>query len=61
MRTYNIPFSTIFLNLQQRDIFQGTQELVRNSHGTRAISVRATEVLLYKQLLYNALILSTKK
>ena len=28
-------------------IFQGTQEEVRNSHGRRAISVRATEVLLY--------------
>ena len=28
--------------------FQGTQERVRNSHGKRAISVRATEVLLYK-------------
>ena len=27
--------------------FQGTQELVRNSRGKRAISVRATEVLLY--------------
>ena len=29
------------------DFFQGTQELVRNSRGKRAISVRATEVLLY--------------
>ena len=27
--------------------FQGTQERVRNSHGKRAISVHATEVLLY--------------
>ena len=27
--------------------FQGTQERVRNSHGKRAISVRAIEVLLY--------------
>ena len=27
--------------------FQGTQERVRNSRGRRAISVRATEVLLY--------------
>ena len=26
-------------------IFQGTQKRVRNSHGKRAISVRATEVL----------------
>ena len=29
------------------DCFQGTQERVRNSRGKRAISVRATEVLLY--------------
>ena len=29
--------------------FQGTQELVRNSHGKRAISVRPIEVLLYKE------------
>ena len=28
-------------------LFQGTRERVRNSHGKRAISVRATEVLLY--------------
>ena len=28
-------------------MFQGTQERVRNSPGKRAISVRATEVLLY--------------
>ena len=27
--------------------FQGTQERVQNSRGRRAISVRATEVLLY--------------
>ena len=27
--------------------FLGTQERVRNSHGKRAISVRAIEVLLY--------------
>ena len=42
MRTYNIPFSVkqkkrkspyIILNLQLWDIFQGTQELVRNSRG----------------------------
>ena len=30
--------------------FQGTQERVRNSRGKRAISVRITEVLLYKQI-----------
>ena len=27
--------------------FKGTQKRIRNSHGKRAISVRATEVLLY--------------
>ena len=31
-------------------LFKGTQERVRNSHGKRAISVRATEVLLYYSL-----------
>ena len=36
----------IISNLQPRDFFLGTQERVRNSHGKRAISVRATEVLL---------------
>ena len=30
-------------------LFLGTQAKVRNSHGKRAISVRATEVLLYKK------------
>ena len=30
----------------QWDYFNGTQERVRNSHGKRAISVRATEGLL---------------
>ena len=30
----------------------GTQERVRNIRGTRAISVRATEVLLYVLLLF---------
>ena len=34
-------------NLQPGDSFQGTQERIRNSRGKRAISVRATEVLLY--------------
>ena len=29
------------------ELFLGTQERVRNSRGKRAISVRATEVLLY--------------
>ena len=36
-------------NLQLWDFFQGTQERVRNSHGKRAISVRAIEVLLYTE------------
>ena len=31
--------------------FLGIQERVRNSRGKRAISVRATEVLLYNRLL----------
>ena len=31
---------------QAMGFFQGTQEQVRNSHGKRAISVRATEGLL---------------
>ena len=31
--------------------FQGTEELVRNSRGKRAISVRAIEVLLYMAML----------
>ena len=54
MSTHNIPFSIckrksaeIISNLQLLDFFQGTQERVRNSHGKRAISVRATGVLLY--------------
>ena len=37
----------IILNLQLWDFFQGTQERVWNSRGKRAISVQATEVLLY--------------
>ena len=55
MSTHNIPFSIkkkkkITLNYPKSAamrFFQGTQERVRNSHGKRAISVRATEVLLY--------------
>ena len=34
-------------NLQLWELFQGTQERVRNSRGKRAICVRAIEVLLY--------------
>ena len=54
MSAHNIPFSTykrkshlIIPNLQLWDSFQGAQERVRNSSGKRAISVRATKVLLY--------------
>ena len=54
MSTHNIPFlniktksALIMPNLQQWDLFQRTQERVRNSRGKRAISVRAIEVLLY--------------
>ena len=41
----------IILNLQLWDLFQGTQERVRNSDGKGAISVQATEDLLYLELL----------
>ena len=37
-------------NLQLWDLFQGTQELVRNSRGKRAIRFQAIEVLLYLAL-----------
>ena len=55
MSTHNIPF----LKKKKKNqpslsqicsygiLFLGTQERVRNSRGKRAISVRATEVLLY--------------
>ena len=56
MSTYIIPV----LNIKKKDdhpklfqicilwdLFQGTQEGVRNSRGKRAINVRAIEVLLY--------------
>ena len=36
-----------YLNSAAMGFFLGTQALVRNSHGKRAISVRAIEVLLY--------------
>ena len=39
--TLNYPKSTAM------GFFQGTEERVQNSRGRRAISVRATEVLLY--------------
>ena len=54
MSIHNIPFSNKkekftlnFAHLQPKDYFLGTQERVRNSYGKRAISVRATKVLLY--------------
>ena len=54
MKTHNIPFSIqkkkITLNYAKsatKGFFLGIQERVRNSRGKRAISVRATEVLLY--------------
>ena len=53
MSTHNIPFLDIkkkiiqFIpNLQLWNLFQGTQERVRNNRGKRAIIVRAIEVLL---------------
>ena len=45
--------TVIISNLQLWDFFLGTQARVRNSHGKRAISVRAIEVLLY--VLYSRL------
>ena len=57
MSTHNIPFSIykrkstlIIQNLQRWDFFQGTQERVQNTPGKRAITVRATEGLLYYQI-----------
>ena len=54
MSTHNIPFlnikrksSYIIPNLQLWDLFQGTQDRVRNIRGKRAISVRAIEALQY--------------
>ena len=47
---FNIKKKKIALNHPQSAVmgfFQGTQKRVRNSHGKRAISGRATEVLLY--------------
>ena len=51
MSTHNITFQKVKKNNLKLIIlslpFQGTKERVRNSRGRRAISVRATEVLLY--------------
>ena len=56
MSIHNIPFPNIkkktILNYPKSaamGFFQGTQERVPNSHGKRAMSVRAIEVLLYLQ------------
>ena len=57
MSTHNMPFINIskekkpliITNLHGVSFFLGTEERVRNSRGKRAISVRATEVLLYMQ------------
>ena len=58
MSTHNIPFSTIKKKItliipksETKGFFLGTQEQVRNSRGKRAISVRATEVLLYSEFI----------
>ena len=40
--------------------FQGTQERVRNSRGKRAISVRATEVVLYIHKMSKLLVYGTE-
>ena len=55
MSTHNIPFSIYKKENHPKlsqicmgwDFFLGTREHVRNSRGKQAISVRATEVLLY--------------
>ena len=54
MSAHNIPFqykkrkiSLNYLKSATVRFFQGTLERVRNSRGKRAISARATEVLLY--------------
>ena len=46
----------LFQISRYRFLFQGTQERVRNSRGKRAISVRATEVLLYLNSVYRGII-----
>ena len=55
MSTHNMPFINITKENHHNyhksaldEFFPGTPERVRNSSGKRAISVRATEVLLYK-------------
>ena len=58
MSSNNIPFSiqkkkiTLnYLTFETEILFQETQERVRNGRGKQAISVRATEVLLYMVLI----------
>ena len=65
MSTLNIPLSIktkkITLNYPKsaaKGFFLRTQELIRNSRGKRAISVRATEGLLYVYAKYNQIILN---
>ena len=65
MSTHNIPFSILNENnpkLSQicsyRIFFQGTQEQVRNSHGKQAMSVRATEGLLYVRVIQGVSLLA---
>ena len=43
----NCLIEAILIRIFIWDFFLGTQEQVQNSRGKRAISVRATEVLLY--------------
>ena len=56
MSTYNILFSILKRKFNKNiatlllwDVLLRTQEQVRNSRGKRAISVQATEVLLYEE------------
>ena len=68
MSTHNIPLSIykkkMTLNYPKDNnvcsyeiFFQGTLERVRNSHGKRAIFVRANEVLLYIQIMIMIIII----
>ena len=63
MRTHNILFQyeeekhpKISQICSYGSFFQGIQERVRNSHGKRAISVRAIEVLLYFTFFHGSLL-----
>ena len=55
MCTYNIfiikkKINPDYTKYADMGFFPGTQEQIRNNRGKRAISVRATEVLLYMYL-----------